>query len=427
MRGWSVWLLMLTLVGCVSLGLAQPSPPGVRTFVNTASGEHNGVNWNVELTGEMDYVTTTGLISGGNNHVRVVDFEYGSSPNSLAFEIVKLEMKIGGISVDQWAPTDSADWKDINKYFPVRFASAKFAHGAAVPVEIKARFKVRLADPINSPWSPEAEVTASTSVTAHNVALNWQTTVNAYGNTVTGINSYPGQAQAAGNGQRPLLGSMKHRVDMPNPTNATASGILQFWMGQTTFLVPNTHGWAQGLWDSTTNDVFLTSMAAERSAAVAAGYPRANMALVMGCFSDQPLASHLSGSPEFANFGTHGLLWSLSYSNTAPPAASDVHPTRPTSPLYIWAVKLMSDGAFADEVPDRTETRTKSTFTENLEWDELTQEGWWIPINLQLHGSETQRPNHVFMDDVQRQHFYNIQANTALWYLVVDPTNLRGQ
>ena len=437
MRGWSVWLLMLTLVGCVSLGLGQPGGPGgsggtggqnlpgVKTFQATVSGSHDGIGWSVDLIAELDYETDGGVISGGKNHVRLVDFKTTSDPEALEFEITKLEMKIGGNEITQWPPSNPADKKDITKYFPVRFTSAKFAHASAVTVVIKATFKVRRVTIINSPWSGEFEISATRTVTAHNVALNWQTTVDDQGVSQTHPNSYPMQAQFAGSNQRPILANMKHQVDMPNPTTATASNIAQNWMTKTTFLVPNTHGWPQGLWDSQTGTITLSDMLAARAAGVAAGWPRANMALVMGCFSDQPLGGTLVGTPEFANFGTYGVLWSLCYARTVPNAESSIHPTRPTSALYIEAVWLMADGYFADQIPGQSEVVTGSTYTRNIWYDADTDEGSWIPINLSLFGDPNQRLKHVYMNAAERMFVYP-NNNKSLWYLVVEPGNYRG-
>ena len=445
MRGWSVWLLMLTLVGCVSLGLAQPGGPGgpggsggteeqnfpgTWPFSGSATGSHDGVVWKVTLRASVNCVYSVNgsaprYVSGGNNHVKDVIFESSSIPLALEFKIIKLEMKIGGIPITQWAPMLPSQHGDINQYKPVRFASAKFAHDTNIEIEVKARFQVRRTDVIGSQWSGELQVVASETVRAYNVGLNWQTTTNQQGVVDTDPDSYPGQAQAAGGAQRTTLGTMNHRVDMSNPTSATASQILQIHVGQATFLMPNTHGDINQvhLTDSASIGASYATMAVKRAEAVANGLPKANMALVMACYSNKFLKEILVGTEEFANFGTPGELWSESYLlSFVPPNGwpDSTPPTEDTSELYIKAMHLMAAGKFANQIPALAETETGMTFT--------IREGpsLWLPTNLALFGNVTQRPKHVYISQTERTTMESQNRITVLWYLVVDPSDYRG-
>lgn len=434
---------MLTLVGGVSLGLGQPggpggpggsggtggqSIPGVLSFEASASGTHEGTQWSVVLKGQVDHVTSADYISGGKNHVRVVDFVPSSSPAALEFEILKLEMKIGGLSVNQWAPSNPAEWKELGKYYPVRFTAAKFSHNSAVPIEIRATFKVRLSNTIGSQWSPTLEVVASTSdVIAYNVALNWQSTVNSNGQFQFVPTSYPGQAQQAGNGQRPKLAELNHKVDMPSPMGATAEAILQSYIGNSTFLVPNTHGLVNGLWDSATALVSDEDMASARNAAVAAGIPMANMAFFMACNSHRDFKATLAGSSEFVSIGTKGIIWSQGYTNGNLPVAGSNPPQHDIYNIYVQAINLMKEGYFADEVGKEAEEAAGVTVTEVLSFNADTNEGMWVPIDFTVTGMPTQRPSFVYMDLDERKYFRDSNLDTALWYLVEDPNGLRGQ
>lgn len=264
-------------------------------------------------------------------------------------------------------------------------------------------------------------------MTAHNVALNWQTTVDVEGEYASGEGTYPGQAQLAGDGQRGFLATMNHRVDMPNPTFANAEFIINTYMGQVTFLVPNTHGWPNELWDYDIGDVSYAAMTAQRQAAVAAGYPKANMALVMACYSDVDLAAALNGTPEFASFGTRDVLWSHCYVDSAPEVASNVRPLLPASEIYKKAVELMRDGFFADQVRDEAEAEAGSTVTKVISYNPFNNTGWWIPTDLKHRGDVNQRPKHVYMGGVERQFFNNNNLDNLLWYLVMDDDDLRGE
>jgi hypothetical protein len=380
------------------------------------------------LKGEVDYVTSAGYISGGKNHVRLVDFIPSSHPVALQFEVIKLEMTIGGMSVSQWAPTDPAQWKDISKYHRVRFTAAKFPHNSAVAVEIKATFKLRLANPINSQWSENFVVTASTQeAIAYNVALNWQTTVNSNGQFQFAPISYPGQAQQAGNGQRSKLAAMQHKVEMPSPMGATSAAILQSYIGNCTFLVPNSHGLVTGLWDSATGLVSDASMMSARSSAVASGIPKANMAFFMACNSHRDFKATLVGSSEFASIGTEGIIWSQGYTSGSLPVEGPTHPQHDIYPIYIEAIRLMQEGYFADEVGKEAEDAAGVTVTEVLSFDPVTNQGMWVPIDFTVKGEATQRPCFVWMDRSERKYFRDSNLDTALWYLVEDPSGLRGQ
>ncbi|MFN3963192.1 MAG: hypothetical protein ACK4NQ_09470, partial [Fimbriimonadaceae bacterium] len=285
--------------------------------------------------------------------------------------------------------------------------------------------QVRRTDVIGSQWSGELQVVASETVRAYNVGLNWQTTTDQEGQTETAPGSYAEEAQDAGDNQRTILGAMNHRVDMQSPTTATATQILQIQIGQATFLVPNTHGniLQTYLVDSFQTGASYATMATKRIEAVANGLPKANMALLMACFSNKDLKDTLVGTNEFANFGTPGELWSASYLlSFVPPNGwpSNTPPTESTSTLYIKAMDLMAAGKFANQIPALAETETGRTFTVRV------GPSLWEPTNLALFGNATQRPKHVYISQTERASMETQNRNTVLWYLVVDPSDFRG-
>ncbi|MFN3962731.1 MAG: hypothetical protein ACK4NQ_07135, partial [Fimbriimonadaceae bacterium] len=296
--------------------------------------------------------------------------------------------------------------------------------------EVKARFQVRRTDVIGSQWSGELQVVASETVRAYNIGLNWQTTTNQEGQTETAPGSYAEEAQDAGDNQRTTLGTINHRVDMPSPTTANVSQIQQIYIAQTTFLVPNTHGNIEQTYlsDSFQAGALYTTMAIKRAEAVANGLPKANMALVMACYSNKDLKDTLVGTNEFANFGTPGELWSASYLlSFVPPNGwpSNTPPTESTSTLYIKAMDLMAAGKFADEIPEDSEMLTLRTYTVRTHIGPMGA-SFWQPTNLELFGSKTQRPRHVYITPAERDVMETQNRNMVLWYMVVDPSDYRG-
>jgi hypothetical protein len=433
----------------VSLGLAQPGGPGrpggsggteeqnfpgTWPFSGRATGSHDGMSWTVILRASVNCVYSVNgsaprYISGGNNHVKVVGFEPKSVPSALEFKIIKLEMKIGGNLITQWAPMLPAQHGDPNQYKAVRFTSAIFAHDTNIVVEVKARFLVRRTDVIGSQWSGELQVVATETVRAYNVGLNWQTSTDQEGVIMTAPRSYADQAQEAGAGQRTILGTMNHRVEMPSPMSATAAQILQIYIGRATLLVPNTHGDIEKsyLFDSYQNGALYATMTVKRDEAVANGFPKANMALLMASWTGRPLHDVLVGTPEFVNFGTGGILWSLAYADTASDEVSASPPHRPISELYIEATRQKAEGRFANEIPALSEVASGSTYTGVYAKNPESDVYWWIPRNLEFFGDGNQRLGHVYMDREQRMNFEIRNADTRLWYLVLDPNDLRGE
>jgi hypothetical protein len=151
------------------------------------------------------------------------------------------------------------------------------------------------------------------------------------------------------------------------------------------------------------------------------------MALLMASWTGRPLHDVLQGTPEFVNLGTGGILWSLAYPDTASDAVSVSPPHRPISELYAEAVRQMAAGRFANEIPALSEVASGSTYTGVYAKDPESDVYWWIPRNLEFFGDGNQRLGHVYMDAEQRMNFENRNADTRLWYLVLDPNDLRGE
>ncbi len=435
MRRWPLYALVLALLACTNAGLGQPGGSGrterkgIEWFSNSATGVHDRLWWKVDLFCEIDDVTSQNYISGGNNHVRIVDMVFDSTNQGLEFKIHHLGMTIGGHEISKWAPADSQLRGHIENYHPVRFTASKFSPDE-ITIGVSLQFQVKRRQ--TSSWSDIHTLDVSKKVIIYNHALDWQTTIDyrrpyisQYGNRMWQWWSFSSQAREAGVGQRAYFYEMGQRFTMWKVDNAQYP--LGPWYQSMTVFFPRTHGEYESLYDSTIGKDAYEDMRGNREVAVRDGAPRANLALLMASQTGRPMHDIMFGTPQFANFGTCGILWSLAYPDTASDEVSASPPHRPISELYIEATRQMAEGRFANEIPALSEVASGSTYTGVYAKDPESDVYWWIPRNLEFFGDGNQRLGHVYMDSEQRMNFENRNADTRLWYLVLDPNDLRGE
>ena len=428
MRRWTIFTLVLALLTCTNAGLGQPggsgrtNGPGIQLMPGRSSGEHEGVWWIVELSAEVDYITSYGHISGSKNHIRIAEFKFISDNDGLEFRIYQMKLKIGENEVSKWAPSDPEKRTKLENYYPVRFTASKLPSGYHW-IEIICEFQVRRKN--TADWSETRSISMRNQVNVVNFSLDWETVIDTVEEQNQAWWSYSSQARDAGIGQREALDQMGQRITMGIPTNVTPR--IDAWFRSMTAWFPRTHGQRHSLSSSTTGVLTYEHIRNVRSAAVQEGAPRANMALLMASWTGRPLHDVLQGTPEFVNLGTGGILWSLAYPDTASDAVSVSPPHRPISELYAEAVRQMAAGRFANEIPALSEVASGSTYTGVYAKDPESDVYWWIPRNLEFFGDGNQRLGHVYMDAEQRMNFENRNADTRLWYLVLDPNDLRGE
>ncbi|MCE2940026.1 MAG: hypothetical protein ACK5XS_10575 [Armatimonadota bacterium] len=370
----------------------------------------------------MDYITSYGHISGSKNHIRIAEFKFISDNDGLEFRIYQMKLKIGENEVSKWAPSDPEKRTKLENYYPVRFTASKLPSGYHW-IEIICEFQVRRKN--TADWSETRSISMRNQVNVVNFSLDWETVIDTVEEQNQAWWSYSSQARDAGIGQREALDQMGQRITMGIPTNVTPR--IDAWFRSMTAWFPRTHGQRHSLSSSTTGVLTYEHIRNVRSAAVQEGAPRANMALLMASWTGRPLHDVLQGTPEFVNLGTGGILWSLAYPDTASDAVSVSPPHRPISELYAEAVRQMAAGRFANEIPALSEVASGSTYTGVYAKDPESDVYWWIPRNLEFFGDGNQRLGHVYMDAEQRMNFENRNADTRLWYLVLDPNDLRGE
>ncbi len=391
-------------------------------MLGNTSGIHEGVGWRVDLLAEVDYITSYGHMSGGKNHVRIAELDFHSDNDGLEFKIHEMKLKIGENEVSKWTPSDLEQRGKIENYYPVRFSTAKLPSGYNF-IDIILEFRLRRKNTVD--WSETQSMSMRNGANVMNFSLDWETVIDTVEQQNKSWWSFSGQARDAGLGQREALKQMGQRITMGNPTNVTPG--IDAWFKSMTAWFPRTHGQRHSISSSTTGVLPYDHIQSVRSAAVQEGAPRANLALLMASWSGRPLHDVLAGTPEFVNFGTGGILWSLAYADTASDEVSALPPHRPISELYAEAVRQMADGRFANEIPALSEVASGSTYTGVYAKDPESDAYWWIPRNLEFFGDGNQRLGHVYMDSEQRMNFESRNADTRLWYLVLDPNDLRGE
>lgn len=428
MSRWPLHALVFALLACTNAGLGQPGGngrtigPGIDRMIGESSGVHEGAWWRLTSRAEVDYIPSHGQMSGSKNHVRMVALEFMSDNDGLEFKIHQLKMKIGENEVSKWAPADPEKRAKLENYYPVRFTASKLP-SAYQWIEIVCEFHVRRRSAVD--WSEVQSMSMRNGMSVKNSSLDWETVIDRVDSQNTSWWSFSSQAHDAGLGQREALKQMGQTIILGLPENARPG--MDAWLKLMTAWFPRTHGQRHSISSSTTGVFPYDHIQSVRSAAVQEGTPRANMALLMASWTGRPLRDVLAGTPEFVNFGTGGILWSLAYPDTPSDAVSVSPPHRPISELYAEAVRQMAAGRFANEIPALSEVASGSTYTGVYAKDPASDAYWWIPRNLEFFGDGNQRLGHVYMDSEQRMNFENRNADTRLWYLVLDPNDLRGE
>ncbi|MBX3096570.1 MAG: hypothetical protein KF812_06890 [Fimbriimonadaceae bacterium] len=222
-----------------------------------------------------------------------------------------------------------------------------------------------------------------------------------------------------------VVSGMNHQARMPSPTNASTAGILSE-LATTTFLMPTTHGLPDGIENSFGGDIPWADITAARAAALTAGYPPANMALLMAYYS--MTARDINGSAQFAWFGTEGLLYSRGITAVNNPDGTNWlgnAPQLPVSEVYVLAMEAIAAGKFAVDIPDLSEKEGEGTTPVRYLAGSTPQTTFYEVISLKQLGDEYQRLKYVYLSEDEVESV--IDGGIEIWYLVEDLSHLRGE